>query len=100
MSFCSLRIRNGSAFQSLGAATEKALSPNVVNILPEDGLRMTYCWLVDLAELLSFAAPNGDEELVSHLSQHVKAWGFWFKKMGKLSNCISATSFHNLLRKL
>ncbi|XP_071804006.1 structural maintenance of chromosomes flexible hinge domain-containing protein 1-like [Asterias amurensis] len=31
-------------------------------------------------------APNGDEELVSHLSQHVKAWGFWFKKMENMKN--------------
>lgn len=29
-------------------------------------------------------APQGDEVIVSHISQHGKNWPYWFRKMGML----------------
>uniref|UniRef100_A0ABM0MF63 Structural maintenance of chromosomes flexible hinge domain-containing protein 1-like n=1 Tax=Saccoglossus kowalevskii TaxID=10224 RepID=A0ABM0MF63_SACKO len=31
-------------------------------------------------------APHGDERIVSHISQHGKAWGYWFRKMENVKN--------------
>ncbi|XP_022088750.1 structural maintenance of chromosomes flexible hinge domain-containing protein 1-like [Acanthaster planci] len=40
--------------------------------------------LVELKVILH--TPNGEEELVSHLSQYVKAWSYWFKRMENMKN--------------
>ncbi|XP_070535302.1 structural maintenance of chromosomes flexible hinge domain-containing protein 1-like [Ptychodera flava] len=31
-------------------------------------------------------APHGNEEIVSHISQHGKTWGYWFRKMENVKN--------------
>ncbi|XP_038051940.1 structural maintenance of chromosomes flexible hinge domain-containing protein 1-like [Patiria miniata] len=40
--------------------------------------------LVELKVMLH--THNGEEELVSHLSQYVKAWSYWFKRMENMKN--------------
>ena len=63
MSFCSLRMWSGSAFQSLGAATEKALSPNVVNILPEGYMILQENTIIPWPKFIRRYFPEGNKIL-------------------------------------
>jgi hypothetical protein len=33
--------------------------------------------------VLTVSAPQGDEVIVSHISQYSKTWHYWFRKMGQ-----------------
>lgn len=47
------------------------------------GVKSNYMQLI-----VYFAAPTGNKEMISHISQHGGKWPYWFKKMGKFTYVI------------